>query len=149
VKIQVSKDLGSGLMFLAFGAILVAGAGNYTIGTAAEMGPGFMPLCAGLFISVIGVVLLGRAALHAPDRADLYPIPLLILCAAICIFALLFSSLGLVAAVVLLSVLSARAGSDFSIGTALCVGIAVAVLAATLFIWGLGLPFPAWPRFWM
>jgi hypothetical protein len=145
VKIQASQDLGAGLMFSGFGAVFVIGAFNYSVGTSDQMGPGFMPLCAGLFISVIGLGLIGRSLFRGSERVALYPIPLGILCAAICVFALSFEPFGLIPAVVVLAALSARASSDFSVVTALLTAIVTAVLAAALFIWGLGLPFNAWP----
>jgi hypothetical protein len=145
MKIQVSQDLGAGLIFLGFGAIFSLGAGKYSIGTPDQMGPGFLPLCVGLFVSAIGIALVARAIFSGSERTDLYPIPLAILCGAICVFALTFSYLGLIPAAFLLAALCARASSDFTVVTAVLVGIALSVLTAALFIWGLGLPLNAWP----
>ena len=145
MKIRVSEDLGAGLMFLGFGATFAFGAARYTIGTPAEMGPGFLPLYAGLFVSVIGLILVGRSVFASSERIDLYLVPLAILSLAICIFALSFPYLGLVVATFLLTVLSARASPEFSVAGASLVGIVIAAISLALFICGLGLPFNAWP----
>jgi hypothetical protein len=145
MKHRVSQDFGAGVMFLGFGAIFALGANKYTIGSPAEMGPGFLPLYAGLFVCVIGVFLIGRSLLTASEGVDLYAVPLTILSVAIAIFALSFPYLGLVASAFLLTVLSARASTEFDLRTATLVGIVIAGISYGLFISGLGLPFNAWP----
>jgi hypothetical protein len=145
MKLQVPQDFGAGLMFLGFGAVFSLGAAKYTIGSPAEMGPGFLPLYAGLFVSVIGAVLIGRSLVAGSERVELYLIPISILGISICIFALSFPYVGLAVSTFLLTVLSARASADFKIMTACGVGVVVSVIVLVLFIWGLGLPFNAWP----
>jgi hypothetical protein len=147
MKLRVREDLSAGFMFAAFGAVFALGARQYSIGTLEEMGPGFLPLCVGILLGVVGVLLIVRSLIAREDaRAELSAPPLLLIAAAICIFALIFPHLGFVAGIFVLTVLAARASPEFRVSEALSLGAFLAALAAAVFVYGLGLPLPLWPN---
>ena len=61
-------DLAFGVFLVALGALAFTLAGELTVGTAASMGPGYVPRGLALIIMVYGVVLGVRAAFagHEP-----------------------------------------------------------------------------------
>ena len=54
-----NKDFIAGLMFVAIGAAFWYGAGNYQLGSAARMGPGWFPSVLGAIMTFLGEI--GRA----------------------------------------------------------------------------------------
>jgi hypothetical protein len=146
VRIAVGRDLGAGIMFLAFGAFFALAAGDYSIGTAARMGPGFFPLAVGALIAAFGLILLVRSlAARAAERADLVPGPLAVLVAGLCLFAVLVADIGLAVAIPVLAMVSARAGAEFRWREAAVLSIALAVFSIAAFVYVLGLPLRVWP----
>ncbi|PWT89965.1 MAG: hypothetical protein C5B56_06245 [Proteobacteria bacterium] len=145
-RLRAWQDLSAGLMFAGFGAIFALGAGQYSIGTLDEMGPGFLPLCVGILLALIGVLLIAKSLIAGGDAiAEFSTPPLLLIAASICVFALIFPYFGLVTAIFVLTVIAARASPEFRLSEALCLGALLAALSAGVFIYGLGIPLPAWP----
>ena len=52
--VRSPKDLVAGLMFIAVGIAAIVIASNYTLGTAARMGPGYFPRILGILMIVLG-----------------------------------------------------------------------------------------------
>jgi hypothetical protein len=133
-------------MFLAFGAFFALAARDYSIGTAARMGPGFFPLLVGMAIGGFGAVLTARAlAARASERTVLHAGPLAILIAALALFAALVEEAGLAAALVVLVLVSARAGADFHWREAIVWSAVLAAFSIATFVHLLGLPLRVWP----
>lgn len=150
MRIEVDRDLCAGVMFLAFGAFFALAARDYSIGTAARMGPGFFPLAVGVLIAGFGLVLTARAlaarARRLPsERASLFPVPLSVLVAGLCAFALLVVDAGLAVAIVVLAIVGARAGSEFRWREAVALSVALAAFSIAAFVHVLGLPLRVWP----
>src|SRR5262249_33939274 len=136
----------AGLMFAAFGPIFALGAGQYSIGTLDEMGPGFLPLCVGMLLALIGVLLIAKSLIGGGDTvAEFSTPPLLLVTSSICVFALIFPYSGLVTAIFVLTVIAARASPEFRLSEALCLGVLLAALSAGVFVYALGIPLPVWP----
>lgn len=147
-KLRARQDLSAGLMFAGFGAIFALGAGSYSIGTLDEMGPGFLPLCVGILLALIGVLLIAKSLIGGLDTvAEFSAPPLLLIIGSICIFAAIFPYLGLVVAIFVLTVVAARASPEFRSSEALLLGAMLAALSAGVFVYGLGIPLPVWPAF--
>ena len=148
MKFRAREDFWAGLMFVVFGAFFALGADQYTIGTPDEMGPGFLPLCVGVLLICAGAVLVGRSLLGADQDAfaEFRPAALLLISVAIFLFGLIFPRFGLIAAIVVLAVGSARASADFRLPEALLVGTVLAALSAGLFVYGLAVPLALWPN---
>ena len=138
-----SKDFWSGAIFAAAGLAAVGIARNYSMGTAVRMGPGYFPTMLGGLLAFIGCVLIVRAVMRpGPSVGRLAYSKLFLITVSNLLFALLLRRLGLVAALILLVVVSAYASKRFRwpIATALAVGLAVG--SSIVFVWLLGLPIP-------
>jgi hypothetical protein len=145
-RLRARQDLSAGVMFVGFGAIFALGAGRYSIGTLDEMGPGFLPLCVGILLALIGVLLVAKSLIAGGDSLTEFSLPpLLLIASSICVFALIFPYLGLVTAIFVLAVIAARASPEFRLSEALALGALLAALSAGIFVYGLGIPLPVWP----
>ena len=146
--IRNTRDFYAGLLFVAFGLAAFVMAQSYAVGTAARMGPGYFPRLLGVLLVGLGAVqcLIGLRARSQPGP-DWHWRPLFVLLASVALFILITPWLGLVAAGLVLVFVSSAARRDFRWREALFVGAVQGVVAAALFVYGLGLPLPVWPAF--
>lgn len=141
------QDLVSGLFLVAVGVAAFLIGRPYSVGSAIEMGPGYVPrlLCAGLVL--VGLALAGRGivrrgfAVAGWDLRSVLPI-----LAAILAFGLAVERLGMVLAgigVVVLAMLGERQPAWRQMPV---IALALAGGCALLFGWALGLSLPILPR---
>jgi len=139
---RLTKDLLSGLMFLAFGAGAAVIAHGYNFGTPARMGSGFFPVVIGVIIAIMGLVLIVRSLLKpASDEAvgEFQFRPLVFISAAIVIFGVLIEDAGLIASLAALIVVARLAGREGSLlELALMVAVLIAI-AVGIFVYGLNI----------
>jgi hypothetical protein len=140
------KDFAFGTFLIALALIAFGATGSLTIGTAADMGPGFVPRALAWIILGFGVTFLVTGLLKArePIPAPAWR-PLAAILASIALFALLFAKLGLIAACVGAVVVAGAATSPVRWLQLVAFGLVIAVFSALLFVKGLGLPFKLWP----
>jgi Tripartite tricarboxylate transporter TctB family len=139
-------DLAFAAFLVAIGALALALAGELTVGSAAAMGPGYVPRGLALIIIVYGLVLGSRAAfagwLVFPDIAWR---PLLLLSVAVALFAILLPTVGLALTSFTVVVCAGFAAYDVRLHENAFLGAALAAFAAVLFVSVLGLPIAIWP----
>jgi hypothetical protein len=138
---------------LAFGLFLVALAlfGFYatfglSMGTASDMGPGYVPRALewAILTSGIGYVVKGMFAGYTQLPTFAWR-PLLTILAAVAVFALCFQSLGLIVVVTAAILIAGLAQSPIKPHVLLPFGALVAGFSALLFVRALGLPLKLWP----
>jgi len=139
-------DLAFGVFLVALGALAYALAGDLTVGTAASMGPGYVPRGLALIIMVYGIVLGLRAAFtgHQP----LPPIawrPLLLIAVSVALFGILLPMMGLAITSVVVVLAAGFAAYDVRLRENAVLALALAIFAVLLFVTALGLPIPVWP----
>ncbi len=138
-----SKDLWSGVIFIVVGIIFVGFSRNYQMGTAMRMGPAYFPTVLGGLLAFIGLTLMVRALLQPGlSVGRLAYSKILLVTASNVLFALLLRRLGLIAALVLLVVMSAYASRRFRWPVALSLAVGLAVGSSIIFVWMLHLPIP-------
>lgn len=143
----ISKDLVSGLLFLAVGAFLVVEAADYRMGTLLRMGPGYFPVIIGSLILLVGGTLTVKGVMKGAEKLPTFSLrPLVFLLGAILAFALALERTGLIAATILLVLIGRMASQrpmNWKASALLC---AVLVGAAVLIFWYLlELPMKLWP----
>jgi hypothetical protein len=144
MKIKNAKDFWAGLMFVAFGLFFVIGARNYQLGSAARMGPAYFPTLLGGLMAVVG----GIALVLKGGKVAAIPLRLLFfITLSLLVFGYLLKPIGLVLALLCLVVISAFAGHEFRLKEALLLTFVLIILSVLVFVKGLGLPFPLWPKF--
>ena len=140
-------NLAFAAFLVALGAFAFALASELSAGTAAAMGPGYVPRALAVLIMVYGVVLGARAALAAREAFPAIAFrPLLMICAAVALFALLLPLAGLALTSFAVVVCAGLAASDVRTRENLVLAVALAAFAVLLFVTALGLPIPIWPQ---
>lgn len=145
------RDLWAGVVFVATGiAALVLGR-KLSVGSAAEMAEGYVPLAMGIALIALGVLVTGLALWRDPEAAGarfdgMRWRPLVFVTASILAFVVALEPLGLVAAIASSAVAANFAGDPLRArALALLIGVlSLGVIA--VFVWGLGLPLHVLPR---
>ena len=146
--IRHPKDFFAGILFVACGIGAIVIGSNYTLGTAARMGPGYFPRILGILLITLGALLALRAL-----RLQGTPIPAfkwrptLIVLGSVLLFGLVVQQLGLAVSTVGLIVGASAASHEFRWKEALISGVFFAALAIAVFVLGLKLQLPIWPVF--
>jgi len=140
-------DLAFAAFLIALGAFAFALASELSVGTAAAMGPGYVPRALALLIIVYGVVLMARAAVAGWHAFPTIAVrPLLMICASVALFAILLPIAGLAATSFAVVVCAGFAAYDVRGRENLGLAVALAAFAVLLFVAVLGLPIPIWPQ---
>jgi hypothetical protein len=139
---RLTKDLLSGVMFLAFGAGAAVIAHGYNFGTPVRMGSGFFPVVIGVIVAILGLLMVVRSLLGPASDETVGTLqfrPVFFISAAIVVFGLLIEDAGLLASLAALIVIARFAGRE---GTPLELAIMVIVLiaiAVAIFVYGLNI----------
>lgn len=151
MKIKSQKDFWSGLMFVVVGLGFAWGATNYSFGSSARPGPGYFPFGLGLLMAILGGMVLFKALVVETDDGE--PVgaiafkPLLIIMASVALFGFLLPRLGLAVALPILIVMCSLAGDEFHWKDALVSVVVLTLGSWLIFIKGLSLVIPLWPKF--
>jgi hypothetical protein len=141
MKVRVTTDLLTGVLFVALGAFAMVYGWRYALGTAARMGAGYFPLLISSGLLVIGAILVARSLLGGGEA--LGPIgwrQLVFVLAGVLAFGLLIDRLGLLAAGILLVLAARAADRGFGVLETALLAVGLTLGAAALFSYGLGLP---------
>jgi len=148
MKISLSTDFLTGLLFSGLGATAIIIGAKYPIGTAARMGAGYFPLMVSVGLIVLGGILLVRSFVSETEEVgeiDLRPFLVMIL--SVLLFGLLIEDWGFPLAGVAVVIGSSIAGRVFKpIETGL-LAVGLVMFCTLLFSYGLGLNLPH-TRFW-
>ena len=144
--IRHPKDFFAGLIFVAFGVAAIVIGSEYTLGTAARMGPGYFPRILGILLIVLGAALALRALRLRGTRIPPWKWrPTLIVLGSVVLFGLIVTRLGLVLSTIVLIVLASAASHEFRFKEASISAVLLAALAVGVFVIGLKLQLPVWP----
>lgn len=113
---------------------------NLNLGTLSRFGPGMFPLCIGIALSLLGLIIAVPAASRPGEKMQLrFWSPLFVL-VSIVSFALVVPAFGLLPAVATVTALSASAELEWRPVETLMLCVAVGAISYVLFGLGLGLP---------
>ena len=151
MKIKSQKDFWAGLMFVAVGLAFAWGATYYSFGSSARPGPGYFPFGLGILLALLGaIVVLGALTVETEDGDPVGKIgwrPLSIIVGSVVLFGVLLPWGGMVVALPVLVITSALAGDEFHWLEAIVNSVVLTLASYAIFIWGLGLTIPVWPKF--
>ena len=109
IRVRNPQDLLAGLFFLAIAAGALWVAWDYPTGSAVRMSSGYVPRLLCLLLAVIGLfVALRSLVVEGPDLTAVRLRPLVLITAAIVVFAYSIQTLGLVLAALLITVIGSR-----------------------------------------
>ena len=147
MRFHINQDFAAGVMFAAWGVAGLWLGRNYPIGTSLRMGPGYMPWMLCWLLIAFGAVIAIKGALTEGEKLTRwYFRPLLLVCAGVMAFAFLIENAGLPAAIITTVIIAALGGQEFRWIEVVLLAIGIAVGAAAIFVYGLGLPMPLLPR---
>lgn len=147
MRIRISTDLLTGLLFVSLGLFAIAYGWNYPLGTPARIGPGYFPLLISSVLVLLGLILVVRSFFNPGDRLEGIALrPLLFVLLGTFLFGLLVEKTGFIITAVLVVVLARFADRDFRpLEVALLAAVLVAFVTA-LFWFGLSLPLRPLPQ---
>jgi hypothetical protein len=149
MTIHAPKDFWSGVMFVAFAAVALIAARNYSLGDAGHMGPGYFPILLGVVLAFIGLLLVARAVVMEGERVGKFQLwPLAVIAFAVCVFGATIEVFGLAVALVLVTMISALASRESRLLESVGLAFVMAAFSVGIFAYVLRLPLPVWPWFY-
>ena len=159
MDIKSQKDFFSGLVFMVMGAGFAWGATAYKVGNGARMGPGYFPLLLGVLLMIIGAVVTFKAMAIETENGDKIGKwmwrPAGFIVGSNLAFGVLLGGLpsiklpamGMVVAIYALTLIGARAGSEFKLKEVLILATILVAGSYATFILLLKLQIQVWPTF--
>ncbi len=159
MNIKSQKDFFSGLMFMGVGIAFAWGAGTYSIGSGARMGPGYFPLVLGVLLAILGIAITFTALVVETEDGDKVGKfawkPLFFIIAANLVFGASIGGLpmiglkplGLIVGIYLLTYIASHAGEEHNFKEVAVLATILAALSYVAFIVLLKLQFPVWPAY--
>ncbi len=148
MQIKNHRDFWAGLLFIVTGVLFMVLSRQYQLGTAAKMGPGYFPTILGGLMALLGLLVMlpsFKGPKVSVNRIDLRMI--LMILAAVAVFALTLPKLGMIVAVFLLILIASMASHEFSLKATLISAVVLLVFSWLVFVKGLELQFPFLPPF--
>ena len=159
MQIKSQKDFFAGLMFLLVGLAFAWGAGSYSVGTGARMGPGYFPMALGVLLAGLGLIVTITALVV--ETADGDPLgriawkPLIFIISGNLVFGASIGGLpsiglppmGLIFGIFALTFVASNAGDEFKFKEVLILAVLLSLFSYGAFIMLLKLQFPVWPTF--
>jgi hypothetical protein len=141
------QDLLFGLFLVAVAAGTLVATRNLAVGSAADMGPGYMPRAVALGLLGFGLFFCVRGARRAgPAIVPVQARPLFAILAAVGVFALTTQRLGLVIAAIATVLVASFATRESRLLETVPFAALLAGAAVLLFVKLLALPVPIWPH---
>ena len=143
----LDPDILGGSIVILLGLMCWSAVGDLAFGQVSRMGPGFMPTVLAILLVMLGIVVLAKGLMTGP--APMFPLmwrPIAAVSAAIFLFGFFIDWLGILVAVAAMTA-AASLGSSITRPKEvpwLCLFLAVG--AALVFVTGLSLPIPIFPR---
>jgi hypothetical protein len=142
-------ELLSGLLLVGFGSGALWIARSYRMGTAFRMGPGYFPVLLAVLLIAIGIIV----ALSAFTSGEVKPLkmawrPLFVVTCSVIVFGLIINDAGLLLTTLALVVVSRLARPGYPWLETAVLSVALSVLCAGVFHFGLRIQMPLLPTWW-
>ncbi len=140
-----SRDVLTGVLFLALG-LLGLWFNDYRVGSAARMGPGYMPLLVfGGLACMGGMVMLKGLVVPGPPVERMAVMATIWILVSLLAFGAAIERAGLVAATMFLVAVASLAGNVGRPLRVLALAAGLAAFSVAIFVWGLGVSMKVWP----
>ena len=142
-----APDIAFGAFLVLLGIVALWETRGLTVGTAADMGPGYVPRALAWILIGFGLTfgLTGLRARHQPlPRVDIRSLVMVL--GSLAAFALLLPKGGLTLAAFGTLACATPAIPDYRWRESLVFGVILTAVTVLLFVHGLGLPLSVWPR---
>ena len=137
------KDFFLGLIFAGIAAGVVVYSRQYELGTARQMGPGYLPLVLGLLLGGFGVFLLVFSFFGEREPGEAVDMrPSILVLASIALFGLLIRPAGMIVSILVLVIVAGFAHRSRKLVPLLLYAVALAAGCVVVFPWLLGQQIP-------
>ena len=138
-------DLSFAVFLVALGALAFALARDLSVGTAASMGPGYVPRGLSVIIMVYGLILGARALFSGRQPfPDIAFRPLFLISASVALFAIMLPLVGLAITSFAVVICAGFAAYDVRMRENAVVALVLSAFGVLLFVKALGLPIAIW-----
>jgi hypothetical protein len=148
--IKNQQDFWSGIMFITLGAVFAyIASSSYSMGSAARMGPAYLPFYLGLILMFLGAILSITALRgnfkeeHKIGRFD-WDILVMVI-GSLVSFGIMLEPLGFYISIIFLVIFSSLASHEFNLKIAIANALFLLLFSYFAFIRGLGLVLPLTP----
>jgi hypothetical protein len=149
VAVLTSKDFWSGLLFMGMGAAALILGSDLRVGTAARMGPGFVPHAIGWILTALGAAIAVKGFTRDAERVvRLHLRPVSLIVRSVVAFALLLLPAGLVPAMIAMIAISAPAAGQVRAWETVGIAAFLIVLCVLIFKVLLEMSFPVIAGVW-
>lgn len=144
--VKSPQDLAGALFILAIATLAFWKAGELSMGTLRQMGPGMLPRALAVLLGALALILLIDAFRSKGEPLTGWSFRAIIfVLGAFCVFGFAVRPLGLAVAGPLAVIISGFASSETRFGETILFGLGMTVFCVTLFKFVLGLPIPLAP----
>lgn len=142
--IRAPREFWLGAVYCLFGAVGLWYASEYPMGTAARMGPGYLPAGVSGLLLIFGAISFIRSArLKGEPIGRVMPRPLICVLGGVLLFAFLLERAGIVVALLALILTGAAGSREFRFRWSATLGlIGFITFCALVFVKALGIPMP-------
>ncbi|MFY9136425.1 tripartite tricarboxylate transporter TctB family protein [Zwartia sp.] len=150
MQLKNKQNFWSGVMFIVLGSAFAWKSTEYSMGTAARMGPGYFPFWLGVIMAILGAIILVSSFAKKAQTTEISKFDfksVAIITGAVVVFAYLLQPAGLIISMLVLVLISAAAAHDNNWKVTIANAIFLTVLCYLAFVVGLKLVFPIWPAF--
>lgn len=150
MQIRNMKDFVAGFAMMAIGLAFAAGSTAYSFGTSVKPGPGYFPFGLGIILALLGaIVTVGGLRPGNEDDEPIWHIPwraLICIAGAILLFGLMLPWFGFLISFPVMIVVTAYASPEFKWHEAIMNAVVLLAMSWLIFIFGLKLNIPLWPK---
>lgn len=140
-------ELLAGVMFIGIGVLALFLGRDYPMGSALDMGPGYIPRIIAVALVGLGAIGVVRGILSGDRTWPVLPVwPMLWISLSIVTFALLIDRIGLFFTCIVVALIAMLALPRPRWREVPVVAVTLAVFSTLLFGYALGLPLPMWPQ---
>src|SRR5512137_88164 len=141
MRVRLTPDLLTGLLFLALGGFVLVYGARYPIGSAVRMGPGYFPRLISSGLALLGLVLIVRALLRGGEAIGAIALrPLVVVLLGTFAFGLLIERAGFWVASIVLVFASRLVERELRLAEVGGLALLLTALITVIFRYGLGLP---------
>jgi len=146
MRIRLTTDLLTGLLFLGLGGFVLVYGARYPIGSAVRMGPGYFPRLISSGLALLGLVLIIRSLLRGGETLGAIALrPLVVVVLGTFAFGLLIERAGFWLASIALVFASRLVERELRVAEVAGLALVLTALITVIFRYGLGLPMQLLP----
>jgi hypothetical protein len=146
MRIRLTTDLLTGLLFLGLGGFVLVYGARYPIGSAVRMGPGYFPRLISSGLALLGLVLIIRSLLRGGETLGAIALrPLVVVLLGTFAFGLLIERAGFWLASIALVFASRLVERELRVAEVAGLALVLTALITVIFRYGLGLPMQLLP----